>query len=198
MSEIKVTVVPVAKLDVDELESALGRVAKVVRRPVELRGAIELPRGTEDTTRAQHRAGTLLKALRKGLPRLKVVGHVGGEGRPVPEPEPDATIFVTDVDLYTAKTDGAMTVFQRGSKSGIISIRRMREAFYRRKADPNRQRARLAKEILRVVGTLGGLPVCSDPTCVQSETKALADIDRKDERWCATCWKRLSSGAFRL
>jgi predicted Zn-dependent protease len=29
-------------------------------------------------------------------------------------------------------------------------------------------------------------------------TTALADIDLKPEKYCASCWRRLSTGAFRI
>ena len=81
---------------------------------------------------------------------------------------------------------------------GVVSIRRLREAFYRRKADPKKQRARLVKGILRVIGRACGLPDCGDPSCVLASSQALADVDHKSEKFCGACWRRLSTGVMRI
>jgi predicted Zn-dependent protease len=79
-----------------------------------------------------------------------------------------------------------------------VSVRRLREAFYKRKADPAKQRARLVKMILYVLGRVRGLPDCSDPGCALSTTTALADIDMKPEKYCSPCWRRMTTGAYRI
>ena len=200
MAELRITVVPVGRMDIMEVEAALSRVAKVIHKPVELRESAPLPRGSEDTRRGQHRAAEFLAAVRAKVPPLKVQKLVGADvqGSPVATPSPDATIFVTDVDLYTPDTEGVYSLLQPPRKSAVISVRRLKEAFYRRRADPKRQRARLIKEILRAIGGLKGLSDCNDPACVLSPTQVLPDIDRKAERFCAVCWKRLSTGVIRL
>ena len=200
MSELRVVVVPVGRVDRAEVQSALRRVSKVLRRPLELRRPAPVPRSAEDTVRGQYRAGPMLAALRRELVGLGVDELVGADvpGTPVPTPSPDATVFVTDVDLYTPSTSGVLGDMDVQHRAAVLSIRRLREAFYRRKADPAKQRARLVKEILRVVGRLVGLADCGDPGCALATTVALADIDRKAERYCARCWKHLSSGAFRI
>ncbi len=201
MSELRVTVIPVGRVDVAEVEGALARVTKVIHKPIELREPAPLPRAGEDSSRGQHGAAELLAALRLGAPRLAVVKLVGGaasEGQPVPIPSPDAMVFVTDVDLFTPSTDGVFMHVTPAQHAGLVSVRRLREAFYRRRADPKRQRARLVKEILRAIGRAAGLPNCPDPACVVSPTQALPDIDRKAERFCSACWRRLSTGSIRI
>lgn len=200
MSELRVTVFPVAKMDVAEVEAALNRVTKVIHKPVELREPVPLPRGTEDTGRGQHRAVDLLAGLGAASRSAGVRRLVGAtfEGAPVPTPNPDAAIFVTDVDLYTANTDAVYGHLSPPRKTAVVSVRRLREAFYRRKADPKKQRARLVKEILRAIGLLRGLGDCRDPACVLSTTQVLPDIDRKAERFCGSCWRRLSTGVMRI
>ena len=200
MSELRVTVVPVGRIDVAELEGALSRVVKTIHKPVELREAATVPRSTEDATRGQHRASELLAALNASLPGLKVQKLVGADvvGSPVPIPDPDAKVFVTDVDMFAADTDGVFSELSARRKAALVSVRRLREAFYRRKADPPRQRARLVKEILQAIGRLKGLPECPDPACVLSPTQVLPDIDRKAERFCGACWRRISAGTIRI
>ena len=84
------------------------------------------------------------------------------------------------------------------SKRSVVSVRRQREAFYRRKADPNRQRSRLVKELLRMAGRLRGLPECTDPECVLAPTRSPCDLDMKEERFCRDCEQRLFEGTIRI
>ncbi len=200
MSDLRVTLVPVGRMDLADLEEAAGRVSRVLHRAVEVREAAPLARTTEDAARGQFRADALLAELRAGLPRLMVHKLVGGATAeaPVPVSQPGAAVFVTDVDLFTPSTSSVITEMDAAHRSALLSVRRLREAFYRRKADPQKQRARLAKEALRLIGRLHGLPECRDGACALSGTQALADLDRKAERYCAACWKRLSTGTIRI
>ncbi len=196
----RVVVVPVEKMDAAELWAAAARVAKVLHGPVELRDAAALPKGLEDPARRQFPALAMIAALRIELPRLAPSKVVGGEGSdPSASPVPGGeAVFVTDVDLFTPSTEAVLAEVAVPQHAAIVSVRRLREAFYRRKADPATQRARLVKEILRVVARLRGLPECGNADCALSATRALADIDHKSEHYCAPCWKRLSSGAIRM
>lgn len=200
MSELRVAVFPVGKLDLAELEAALGRVSKTIHRPVELREPIPLPTGSEDAARRQHRAVELLAGLRVRSRSAGVRKLVGAStaGKPVAAPNPDASIFVTDVDMFRPNTDGVFSELSPTARSAVVSVKRLREAFYRRKADPGRQRARLVKLLLEAIGRLKGLPECADPGCVLGSAQVLPDIDRKAERFCPACWRRLSTGVVRI
>lgn len=200
MSDLRIVVIPVGRMSVDEVEGALGRVVKIINRPVELRQSVPLPSRSEDTTRNQHLAEVFLAEVRRALPRLAVSKLVGAAvtGSPVATAKPDAAIFVTDVDLFTRTTVGVFGELDRAHGAALLSVRRLREAFYRRKADTAKQRGRLVKQILRATGLLRGLPDCRDPSCAMSAAQAVADIDRKRERYCAACWRRVSEGAFRI
>jgi len=195
VSAPKVTVVPVAKMDPAELEAAAARVSKVLNAPVELREAARIPRGSEDVARGQHLAPVMLAALRSELVRLKTSKQVGSGAAPAPG---GVTVFVTDVDLFTASTAAVIVELDAAHHAALLSVRRLREAFYRRGADPGKQRSRLVKAILRATARLSGLHDCSDPGCALAPTQAVVDLDRKSERYCAACWKRLSSGIIRI
>jgi predicted Zn-dependent protease len=198
MAEPRVAVIPVGRLDAAELEAALVHVAKVLRRPVELREPAPLSRTAEDAGRGQFQAGPLLAQLRAALPRLKTVKSVGASDTPAAPAPADTAIFVTDVDLFTPATDAVVHELDRAHRAALVSVRRLREVFYRRKADVGKQRGRLVKEILRAVGRLHGLPDCGDPGCALAPGEHVSDLDRKAERYCSPCWKRLSAGVSHL
>jgi archaemetzincin len=198
--EVRIAVVPVGRIDPAEIEDVLSRVVKLLNRAIELRESVPLPKTAEDVSRGQFRSNIVLAEARAALPRLKVSKLVGAApgSAPVATPQPTAAIFITDVDLYSPSTEAVMAQADTKQRAAIVSVRRLREAFYRRKADPAKQRARLVKEVLRAIGTLHGLPECRDPSCALSVTQVLVDIDRKAERYCGTCWKRLTTGTIAI
>jgi predicted Zn-dependent protease len=124
---------------------------------------------------------------------------VGGED---PDQKPpfqvDGFLFVTDVDLYTAHTDGVMAALISKLNCALVSVRRQREAFYRRKANPVKQRARLVKELLRMGGRLRGMKECGDPECVLAASRSVHDLDTKEERYCRACETQLFEGKLRI
>jgi len=202
MSVPRVAVIPVGRMDVGEAEAALGRVSKVLHAPVELRETVPLPKGTEDAARGQHGSQQFLSAIRGELIRLKTTKLVSPDGVAAAPAGPPAAsvaaVFVTDVDLFSPTTDAVISELDPAHRAAVVSVRRLREAFYRRKADPGKQRSRLVKEILRATGRLAGLSDCNDAGCSLAPTRSLADVDRKSEHYCAPCWKRMSAGTMRI
>lgn len=206
--DLRVAVVPVGRMDVSEVEAAAVRIAKVLNKAVTLRQPAAVPRAGDDPARGQHVAGPFLADLRSQLPRLavaKVVGHpatsvpAGPPAPPVAATAPvDASLFVSDVDLYKPHTDGVFGDVDPAAHVAVISVRRLREAFYRRKADPAKARARLVKLALYVLGRALGLPECGEKGCALGTITSLADVDVKPEKYCAACWRRLSTGAYRI
>ena len=200
MQDFHLAVIPVGKVESDDVEATLSRLAKGIRRQVELKGSLTVPQGVEDATRKQFRASVLLNRLRAMVPQLGPGKLVGGEGESEAgtHRKTDAYIFVTDVDLFTANTDGVFSALMRSKGLAVVSLRRLRESYYRRKADQNKQRERLAKELLRMAGRLLGAPECSDPKCLMSAAKMFADVDLKEERYCRGCSQRLFEGKVQI
>lgn len=200
MTGFHVAVIPVGKVDSAEIEAALPRVAKGTRHPLELRAALPVPQGVEDSERGQFRASAVMARLHSMVPQLgpgKLVGAEGGADQKPPL-KADGYVFVTDVDLYTANSDSVFSALMSSKGTAVVSVRRLREAHYRRKSDPVKQRARLVKEILRMVGRLQGAKECTDPKCALAASKMFADLDLKDERFCRPCSLRLFEGTIRI
>jgi len=200
MSDYNVTIIPVGKTAGPELEAALPRVSKLLRQPVELRGALPVPQGIEDTDRRQFRTSLLLDRLRSMVPQLGA-GTLWGPGGALPDKpslRTHALVFVTDVDLFTADRDGVFAALVPAKSLAVVSVRRLREAFYRRKADPVKQRARMVKELARMALRLRPHGQCSDPTCVMAASRMLMDVDLKEEKLCRACSDRLFEGRVQI
>jgi archaemetzincin len=201
--DFTISVVPVGRMDLVEVESLASRIAKVLNRAVTLRQAAAVPKAGDDPARGQHLAGPFLADLRSQLPRLAAAKEVGahapeavgaqGQGAPAA-----VTLFVTDVDLYRPQTDGVFGDVDAPSRTAVLSVRRLREAFYKRKVDPAKARGRLVKLALYALARARGLPECNDRACALSTTGSIADIDMKPEKYCANCWRRMTTGAYRI
>jgi len=184
--DVKIAIVPLGKMDPAEVEAVAARLGKVFNKPVTVRPPVPVPRAGDDPARGQHVTGPLLADLKGQAARLAAKDPV------------DATLFLTDVDLYKPQTDGVFGDVDAAAHVAVISVRRLREAFYKRKADPVRQRTRLVKLALYVVGRARGLPDCNNASCAMFTTTALADVDLKPEKYCAACWRRMTTGAYRI
>jgi predicted Zn-dependent protease len=200
VNEFHISVVPVGRVKSDEVEAALTRAARLLRRPLELKESLPVPQGVEDRERGQFRAAKLLTRLRASFPQLGPGRMIGAEGSEDAKPphRSDAILFVTDADLFTANSDGVFAALLGSKGLGVVSLRRLREAFYRRSADPGKQRARLTKEITRIAARLAGSPQCSNPACVLSASNMLADLDLKEEKFCRDCSQRMFQGTVRI
>jgi len=195
--DLRIAIVPVGKMDPLEVEAAAVRIAKILNKPVTVRQPTPVPKAGDDPARGQHVAGPFLAELRGQLARLPVAKIMGA----APPPEPaaaEATLFVTDVDLYKPQTDGVFGDIDAAAHVAVLSVRRLREAFYKRKVDPVKARARLVKLALYAIGRARGLPDCKERACALFTTSSLADIDMKPEKYCASCWRRMTTGAYRL
>jgi len=53
--------------------------------------------------------------------------------------------------------------------------------------DETLYRARLLKEAMHELGHLLGLGHCDNPACVMSFSNSIADVDRKEARFCTNC-----------
>ena len=204
--DLRIAIVPVGRMDASEVEAAAVRLAKILNKPVTVTQPAPVPKAGDDAARGQHLAGPFLAELKgrmSGLPVAKVVGTAAAPAAaPAPAVAPatpaDATLFVTDVDLYKPQTDGVFGDIDSASHVAVVSVRRLREAFYKRKADPAKARARLVKLGLYALGRARGLPDCRDAGCALLSTASLADIDMKPEKYCASCWRRMTTGAYRI
>ena len=93
---------------------------------------------------------------------------------------------------------GVFAALISAKQIAVISLRRLREDYYRRPADPGKQRSRVVKEILRMAGRLQGLKQCASPDCVLAPSKVIPDIDSKGEMYCRKCSQALFEGTIRI
>jgi predicted Zn-dependent protease len=103
-------------------------------------------------------------------------------------------IGVTDTDLFAGQKDYVFVFVEPNYRRAVVSIRRMKEAFWKRKSDPPRQQTRLVKELIGAVALAAG----AVPTCPASSARGPLDIDQKSERLCPNCDRKVHGGALKL
>ena len=138
--------------------------------------------------------GTAVPGTAAGTPAgASTPGAPGAPAAPVTPSAPAAPLLpfarigVVDNDMCATGHEFLFMLAEPKMRRGVVALRRLREAFYRRKSDPARQKGRAAREFIAAVGAARGLPPCQDPRCLMWESRTVMEIDRKDERFCASC-----------
>src|SRR5712691_4528571 len=210
-----VTIHPLGTVDLAEVEAAAKRASKSLGLAVEVAKPTPLPPGHFDAARSQSDAKKLIVSVPANiLPPPKpapgttadptatraaalspaeswgsrVHGPPPGPIREAPRP-PTAPIHigVTDADMYAGLRDFVFVHAEPPSRRAVISTRRLKEAFWKRKSDPPRQQTRLVREIVGAVAVAAGAAPCENPTCPASVARGPLDTDQKGDRLCPNC-----------
>ena len=141
------------------------------------------------------------------LTPMAAFGSKATEGVPAPSPTGPAPVRglsapikvgVTDGDLYVDYRDFVFSFAEPANRRAIVSTKRLKEAFWRRKSDPARQQTRLVRELMGAVALAAGAPECPNPVCPASAARGPLDIDQKGDRLCPNCDIKLRGGTLRL
>jgi archaemetzincin len=98
---------------------------------------------------------------------------------------------IIDHDLYVPKLN---FVFGEASQRvAIISLTRLRHAFYNLPEDQMLFRRRVLTEAVHELGHTYGLGHCRDPHCVMFFSNSLIDTDMKGPDFCQRCKSKLSA-----
>jgi hypothetical protein len=202
---------PVGPLEKDDVDAMLRQARKAIGLAVEMGPPVAVPAGALDGLRGQIIAFRLLAAV-PATPDASpppLTGHTtygglrppgpppgvtppspAGAGPPPPNPGPVpafARIAVTDQDLFVPGQEFVLTMGDAKGRRAVLSTRRLKESFYKRKADPAKQHGRAAREFISAIGAARGLLGCHDPYCVMAESHTVMDVDRKNDRFCGHC-----------
>ena len=97
---------------------------------------------------------------------------------------------VLDVDIFSKFLNFVFGVADlpknKSFGSGLISVTRLREEFYRRTENNAMFELRIVKEAIHELGHTFGLEHCSN-SCVMKFSNALEDTDQKPPKFCEKC-----------
>lgn len=222
-----VTIHPLGSVDVAEVEAAAKRVSKNLGVVVEVAKPVTLPLGHFDAARSQSDAAKVIVVVPPTAPpREKPApgttadptatraaalspaeswgSRVHGPTAPGPvsealrQPIAPVRIGVTDTDMFWGQKDFVFVYAEPGHRRSVVSTRRLKEAFWRRKSDPPRQQTRLVREIIGAVALAAGAVPCENPTCPGSSARGPLDVDQKGDRLCPNCDRKVRGGALKL
>ena len=222
-----VTVHPLGTVDLVEVEAAAKRAAKNLGVGVEVAKVAALPPGHFEAARSQSDAlkvigavpatfvappkpapGTTADPTATRAAALSPMESWGSRvhGAPAPTapreapktPMAHVRVGVTDTDLFAGHKDFVFVHAEPDRRRAIVSLRRMKEAFWKRKSDPSRQQTRLVREIVGAVALAAGAAPCENPTCPASSARGPLDIDQKGDRLCPNCDRKVRGGSLRM
>jgi archaemetzincin len=171
----RITLLPIGAIESEILVQLQQSLEQTFAAMVEIGPQIDKPDYAYSPSRGQHLAPLILADI----------GEFAAGGR---------MLGVADVDLYAP---GLNFVFgQADIKRGIavISLRRLRQEYYRLAQDKELFSQRAIKEAIHEIGHTYGLTHCRDEACVMHFSNSLADTDRKEACLCQKCQSKLWSG----
>jgi archaemetzincin len=159
-------------VDAAMMEHVRLHLAQAFGRPAVLWDSPARPADTLDPKRRQHATSRYLRwLLAAGPAEGKVLG-------------------VTDQDLFIPILTYVFGEAQLDGRCAICSTARLREGV--ELAGPRLLVERLAKEAVHEVGHAFGLLHCDAAGCVMGRSAAVAGVDAKSHRFCASCLGRLA------
>jgi archaemetzincin len=105
---------------------------------------------------------------------LKLIGDCPG----------DKVLGICDVDLYSDDYNFVFGQAEISKRSGVISL-------FRLKGERGIYHNRVVKEATHELGHTLGLTHCKKSRCVMFFSERLEDTDKKEEKFCKRCEKKL-------
>lgn len=169
-----IEIIPIGNTDRATLETPRQALEAVFSQRAHIGDTMALPRESWNQHRSQHLAPRLLAELRS------------------PSGPGDRALGVADVDVFAP---GLNFVFGEADISGrkaIISLKRLRQEFYRLPGNEKLFHERTVKEAVHELGHTYGLKHCPNPACVMHFSNSLRDTDVKGWDFCSACRARLN------
>ena len=175
----RVFIVPLGAADVKVAEKIRSRLPACFAMTVKvaLEPAKDLPRKAYDAERDQYDARIALVEL---SPRVTI------------SPEMERVLFVADVDLFVPGRDFVLGFADPDRGTCIISLARLKNAFYGGKDDRRLLVDRAVKESVRELAATWGLTQCSNERCAIFYADDILVNDKKRETLCLDCRIKLN------
>ena len=168
-----IKLLPIDKIDNDILEALKSPLEKVFGQSTLIGNRMTLPGESWNERRGQHLASMLLALIPFSRPGDRALGIV------------DVDIFAPGLNFVFGQADVA-------GRRAIISLWRLRQAYYGLPQDDNLFRERALKEAVHEIGHTYGLGHCRNRSCVMHFSNTLSDTDLKEWKFCPVCQQKVS------
>jgi len=173
--EMGIVLVAVGEIDRNIMDRLKNDLNKVFKKPIVIGKGMPEPDYAYNKKRNQYLSTAILNAImeQKEYPTYeKILGMV-------------------EHDLYVPELN---FVFGEASrKAAVISLARLRQAFYHLPEDQSLFQRRVLTEAVHELGHTFGLGHCQNSRCVMFFSNSLSDTDRKGPEFCPRCRKNLQS-----
>lgn len=173
MKDLRITLVPIGRVDPEVLETLPGQLSKVLNREISISRGLPHPDYAFNRQRNQYLSTVILNTLLSQKEYATV----------------DRVLGIVDHDLYVPELN---FVFGEASgKGAVISVTRLRQEFYGWPEDRNLFHKIVLTEAVHELGHTYGLVHCGNPLCVMFFSNSLRDTDRKGTKFCPRCKRKL-------
>jgi len=137
---------------------------------------IDIPEQTFDSKRSQYSSTQILKNILELTPEnaIKIIG-------------------LTSADLYIPVLTFVFGQAQLNGKASLVSVHRLRQEYYGLPPNDSILLERLGKEAVHELGHTFGMVHCWDKRCVMHFSNSIREIDVKEDKFCESCSRILSS-----
>ena len=169
-----ILLIPMGETRPEILEQLALNIKKSIGKTPRVGNALMIPEEAFNRKRRQYDSAVILDRLRE-----------------VPSEGGSLKLAVADVDLFANGLNFVFGQAELGGSCAVISLVRLRPAFYGEEPDEQLFALRVLKEAVHEIGHVWSLEHCPRKTCVMRFSNSLRDTDVKSERFCENCAKKL-------
>ncbi len=166
---------PLGKIEENVLHTLSSRVRETFGCVTDVLEPKELPQVAYNSQHSQYSSSRILSEMRKMVIPLRN----------------EKILAIVDVDLYVPGLNFVFGEAELGGSFSIISLTRLRQAYYGFEENETLFLERAAKEATHELGHNFRLRHCPRPECVMRFSNSLADTDRKKDSFCMNCLRLL-------
>lgn len=163
----RIIILPLGEIERDVLDKIASGLHDTFGADAVISRPLPVPAATYHPGRHQYHSAAILRLLARCT--------AGGR---------DRVLGVIDRDLYVPELNFVFGEADRDTGAAVISLHRLRQEYYGRRADHRRFLERVVKEAVHELGHTVGFGHCPDPRCIMHLSNSLADTDRKGPEFC--------------
>nr|MBN2276673.1 hypothetical protein [candidate division Zixibacteria bacterium] len=175
LKKSKIVVVPLGDVDFMMVNRLATSIGPIFGRSVDILKGMKIPEEAYNVIRSQHYASIILAKLE----RVKANSR-------------ELILGVCEEDIYLPDEPFVLGYSDIVLGTAVISLFKLRQEFYGLPENDMKVYDRLFKQSIHQLSHLFEIPSCRNPKCINYYSQDMLDIDRKGEKFCDICQRRLT------